>query len=93
MKRPSIRQGAVALAGLGIVLATGAFSCQALTQPLNDAPVKAQNTAPADIGNMPDGFSNFASKCDHGNRVYSQFKDAGQAMAVVPQDPTCKGVG
>ncbi|MEV0403446.1 hypothetical protein [Actinoallomurus sp. NPDC050550] len=40
---------------------------------------------------MPDGFSNLATKCDHGNRVYSAYKgDSNRAaVTVVPNDPTC----
>lgn len=52
------------------------------------------NTSPADTITFPDGFSNAATKCDHGNRVYVLFhndKPYGD-IAVVPNDPTCKGL-
>lgn len=63
------------------------------TEPFKDAPrSQNDNGEPADLIRMPDGFSNAATKCDHGNRVYIVFhgnKTYG-AIAVVPQDPTCK---
>lgn len=59
-----------------------------------DAPIDGEHdNTPAEVYTMPDGFSNFASKCDrHGNRVFVTFKgdEAKAAIAVVPQDPTCK---
>jgi len=60
-------------------------------EQFNDAPRGKTNDAPADVISFPDGFSNVATKCDHGNRVYSAFKgDANRsAIAVVPNDPTC----
>lgn len=62
-------------------------------EPYKDAPRSSNdNGAPADIVRMPDGFSNVADKCDHGNRVYVIFKGDNTygALAVVPNDPTCK---
>lgn len=65
--------------------------CKA-TEPFKDAPVGERNVAPADTITMPDGFSNVATKCDHGNRVYVVFKSdaAYGSVAVVPNDPSCK---
>lgn len=56
-----------------------------------DAGRGVTNDEPADVGTMPDGFSNYATKCDHGNRVYIIFKgDAAYgSVDVVGQDPTC----
>jgi hypothetical protein len=47
---------------------------------------------PADVVAFPDGFSNVATKCDHGNRVYVLYHDASPygAISVVSGDPTCK---
>ena len=41
---------------------------------------------------MPDGFSNAATKCDHGNRVYVIYHGDNPygTISVVPQDPTCR---
>lgn len=58
-----------------------------------DAPRGSTNSAPADTITFPDGFSNVATKCDHGNRVYVLFKgdSAYGSVSVVPADPTCRG--
>jgi len=81
---------AVVTAVLGFGLATG---CAKANEPFQDAERGSTNDSPADVGQMPDGFSNYATKCDHGNRVYIIFKSdaAYGSIAVVPQDPTCSG--
>jgi hypothetical protein len=85
MKKVAVLLAAVALA----VTLTG---CGKAMEPYNDAPVGTQNTGKADVINFPDGFSNVSTKCDHGNRVYVAFHadSAYAAIAVVPQDPSCK---
>lgn len=62
-------------------------------EPFHDAPRGVTNDEPADIVTMPDGFSNVATKCDHGNRVYVVFHGDGTygSISVVPDDPTCAG--
>lgn len=80
----------VGLLGAVAFLFLSAEGCEAT----HDAPVgPIQNDAPAEIGSMPDGFSNYATKCDHGNRVYTLYHGTetgtGRAGFVVPQDPTC----
>lgn len=64
---------------------------QKAQEPFRDAPRGSTNTAKADTLTMPDGFSNVATKCDHGNRVYVAFHgDSTYAsIAVVPNDPSC----
>lgn len=79
----------------GVVASTvvlGACS-QKEIEPLRDAPTAQRNTDAADVISMPDGFSNVATKCDHGNRVYVVFKGTNTygAISVVPHDPTCGG--
>lgn len=65
--------------------------CSSLSEPFNDAPISHKDDGPAEVYSMPDGYANFASKCDrHGNRVYTTRTDGGEAMAVIPHDPTCK---
>lgn len=61
-------------------------------EPFEDAPRGQTNTDRADTLTFPDGFSNVATKCDHGNRVYVVFKgDAPYgAIDVVEQDPSCR---
>lgn len=76
---------------MALAISLGACSGKA-SEPFKDADRGATNTAPADTINMPDGFSNVATKCDHGNRVYVAFHNNSPyaAITVVPQDPTCK---
>ena len=80
-------------------LAAGAVALLALSgcagkasEPFKDAPEGQRNNSAADTMTFPDGFSNVATKCDHGNRVYVAFKGDKPygALAVVPDDPTCK---
>lgn len=61
-------------------------------EPLRDAPIGDRDDSPADVFNMPDGFSNVASKCDsHGNRIFVAFKgDDNRAAIAVIKDSTCK---
>ena len=82
--------GAALLATALLVAACGAGTKAA--EPFQDADRGTSNTAPADTITFPDGFSNAATKCDHGNRVYVLFKGdlAYGSIAVVPGDPTCK---
>lgn len=63
-------------------------ACANATEEFNDAPVGHKNDDPADIYSMPDGFSNVATKCIEGNRVFSTRNEAG--IAVAPNDPTCQ---
>jgi len=76
----------------GVLASTAA--CGKFTEPYKDATVSVRNDSPADVGSMPDGFNNFASKCDHGNRVYTLYHNnaAYGGIAVVANDPSCKGV-
>jgi hypothetical protein len=84
------RLGAVAACGLLVFALAG---CGKALEPYNDASVSGQNKVPAEVVNMPDGFSNVATKCDHGNRLYVAFHGDGDraALAVVPNDPSCGG--
>jgi hypothetical protein len=80
-----------ALAVISLVFLAGCGS--KAVEPFKDAPGSSVvNQAPADKVLMPDGFSNVTTKCDHGNRIYVAFHgdSAYAAIAVVPQDPTCK---
>lgn len=79
---------------LGVMLLgalVGLSGCSKFTEPFHDAPRGSTNSGPADVGTMPDGFSNYATKCDHGNRVYVVFHNdkAYGSIAVVANDPTC----
>jgi len=62
-------------------------------EPLQDSQINERNMAPATVGSMPDGFSNWAAKCDGPNMVYVLFhSDAAYgSIDVVPNDPRCEG--
>lgn len=74
-----------------VVMVLGLSSCAKMSEPFQDAPRGATNDSPADTITFPDGFSNAATKCDHGNRVYVLYHadSAYGSVAVVPNDPTC----
>jgi hypothetical protein len=81
-----IAVSALALIGLSV------GGCSKFTEPFKDAPRSGvDNGQPADLIRMPDGFSNAATKCDHGNRIYIGYHgdSAYAAIAVVPADPSC----
>lgn len=76
-----------------IVLLAAGCASDKHTQPYQDAPRTGnKNEVAADIVTNPDGFSNVATKCDHGNRLYVIYHgDAGYgSIAVVANDVTCK---
>lgn len=80
----------IAASIIGIAALAG---CSKFTEQFKDSPkLPDRNSAPAEIIEMPDGFNNWATKCDHGNRIYGSFHSDGAyaAIAVVAQDPTCK---
>lgn len=62
------------------------------SEQYKDAKRAATNSNAADTLTFPDGFSNAATKCDHGNRVYVLFHNDNPfgGIAVVPADPSCK---
>jgi len=76
-----------------LVLAIAACSDKA-QEPFKDAPRSGQNNDdPAEVLNMPDGFSNLATKCDgHGNRVYVVYHgNHPYGTVAVIRDPGCPG--
>jgi len=80
---------ACAVAGL-LMLATGCG--EKAREPFHDAKRGSQtNDSPADVIEMPDGFSNLATKCDHGNRIYVAFHGDNPygSIAVVPNAEGC----
>lgn len=76
-------------AAAAMVLSLGA--CGKMSEPFKDAERGATNESPADTITFPDGFSNAATKCDNGNRIYVLFHGDNPygSIAVVPNDPTC----
>jgi len=92
VRRQAVAVVAAVLIGTGLI--AGAVGCGAKnTEPYHDGPRSGVvNRTAADLITMPDGYSNVATKCDHGNRIYVAFKgDANRAaMWGVADDPTCK---
>jgi hypothetical protein len=89
-----MRTTRIAAAVLVAVAAFSLTSCDKFTEPFQDAPRSGvDNNTPMDVVTGSDGFSNLGTKCDHGNRVYVAFHGDSKyaAIAVVPQDPTCRG--
>ena len=80
-----------AVLALGVVMLSGCGFSK-IVEPYNDAPVSGQIHGSAEVGSMPDGFNNFAEKCDnHGNRVFVIFHgDKGYGSVFAMKDPTCK---
>jgi len=80
---------ALAVAAIAALSLTGCAG--KASEPFKDAPEGQRNNSAADTMTFPDGFSNVATKCDHGNRVYVAFKGDKPygALAVVPNDPSC----
>lgn len=86
----------IVVAGIAIItaLSLGACGVGKATEPFKDAKTSGViNDTAADNITMPDGFSNVTTKCDHGNRIYVAYHGdkAYASIAVIPQDPTCKG--
>lgn len=82
------------VAALTALVGGSAASCNSFTEPFKDAPrSNVDNGQPADLIRFPDGFSNAATKCDHGNRIYVAYhgENPYAAIAVVPNDPSCAG--
>lgn len=81
--------GGIMLAVLAVASLSGCKGCEGN----QDAPVNSRDTVPADVINMPNGFSNVAHKCDGSNMVYVIFHGDGGygSVAVVPNDPRCAG--
>lgn len=79
--------------GVALIAALSLSGCGKVMEPYQDADRGANNSAPADTISFPDGFSNVATKCDNGHRVYVLFKgDAAYgSIAVVPNDSSCGG--
>lgn len=74
-----------------VVAAALATGCsQAAREEFRDAPINGHDDAPAFIYNMPDGWSNIATKCSReGHRLYTTMNSNGRAIFVLPNDPTC----
>lgn len=81
-------------AGLAVVGVTAAGCGDKSGEPFQDADRSdVVNRQPVDVITNADGFSNMATKCDHGNRLYTAFHGDGAygSVTVVPRDPSCRG--
>ncbi len=88
--RRTHRRAAV-LSAAAVLALTAGCGIDKAAEPFRDAPVAGHDDRPADIINLPDGFSNVATKCDGPNRLYVAYHgDSGYAaVAVVAGDPRC----
>lgn len=79
------------LVGLSLSALVLAGCTPKATEPYRDAPVARRDSSAAEVYTMPDGFSNFAGKCDgHGHRVFVAFKgDDNRAAITAIDDPSC----
>jgi len=90
------KPGYIVIAGLSLIvialLLLSGCGAQKAQEPFKDAKRGTTNSSPADTIEMPDGFSNVATKCDHGNRIYVIFKSDSSygSVAVVPNAPDCE---
>jgi hypothetical protein len=87
-----VRKAAVVAASvvLGVAVLTGCDN--KFSEPFKDAGRSGQdNNAPAGVISFPDGFSNWARKCDGPNMIYSAYHGdkAYAAGYVVANDPRC----
>lgn len=81
----------LAVTAVAVVALAGACS-EKNKEPFRDADQQdPRNSGPAQVIEMPDGFSNVATKCDHGNRIYVAFHGDGKyaSIAIVPNAPEC----
>jgi hypothetical protein len=64
------------------------------TEPYKDAPIDGRDRTPAKIFEMPDGFSNFAFKCNGPVGVYVIFHHDSPygSISTVNNDPNCTNV-
>ena len=85
----------IALVGsfaLAAVLALAGCGSDKYNEPYKDARRVATNGSGAETGTMPDGFSNYATKCDRrGIRVYVLYhQDSAYGSISTIADPSCK---
>lgn len=80
------------LIGLAMLLLMSSCGSGKYTERYKDAERSGNsNSDPADTITFPDGFSNVATKCDHGNRVYVLFHEDSPygGLSVVPNAEGC----
>lgn len=88
-RKQKITSALAALGAGGALLLTG---CSAATEEWNDAPVDHKVDRPAVVGSMPDGFANWAEKCDDFGNLLVTTRDGqggGKAVTVIPDKEAC----
>jgi hypothetical protein len=66
--------------------------CASAGEPFNDARIEEKVDRPATVYSMPDGFANFAEKCDnHGNLVATtrEGAKAGKDITMIADPVAC----
>jgi hypothetical protein len=88
-KRFVLLFAAIAICALLVVLA--GCGVDKYTEKFQDAERGENNSGSADTITFPDGFSNVATKCDHGNRLYVLFHEDKPygGISVVPNAEGC----
>lgn len=81
----------VAIIATGAALVLAGCGSDKISEPYKDAPRTGMNTSGAETGSMPDGFSNYSTKCDRpGIRVYVLYHaDAPYGSITAIADPKC----
>ncbi|WP_432112766.1 hypothetical protein [Streptomyces sp. S1] len=90
MKKKIVAAG---LAAGVLALVTG---CSSFAEPYNDAPLQRKNDSPAVVGSMPDGFANWAEKCDNSGNLIVTTRDGqggGKAVAMLHLPKVCPKAG
>lgn len=92
------RRSRYLLWALGLIVAMSLLAAcnsgwEKTTEPFKDAPRGDDVVGEANVGNMPDGFSNWAAKCDGTTRVYTIYHSNSPygGIAVSPNHPKCGG--
>lgn len=82
------------LAGVGVAAGLTLTGCASMGEEWNDAPVDHKVDTKAVLFSMPDGFANYAEKCDEsGNLVLTTKTDSGRALAIVHAPDICPKSG
>jgi hypothetical protein len=91
MKSNKVVFGLLGIATGIVVLASGCDLGDKASQPFQDAGRTGTiNKEKADIIEMPDGFNNLATKCDHGKRIYVSYHgDSAYGFGFAVDDAAC----
>lgn len=90
--RPSRRRvGLLGALALIVALVLSGCGAQKIAEPFRDAPVARHISNPADVIEMPDGFSNMATTCGPAGMRYTVafHGDSPYAGISVVPDPSC----